>query len=167
MEQAPDSHIQVSRPFAYIPRMSLMSNPQRSNGLWQITYSSPSNSPIPPSLVVSTPQSSFLFRYPEGPKVASQITALHGAFGRAKTQANPDATRYSSYTELRFSFSTFSSADAAPGGAVVGARVLAWGLDKSRLTRLRQDERTSHIFYQLLSGATPGVARLSPVGRRE
>ena len=93
-------------------------------------------------------------------KVASQITALHtllGAFGRAKTQANPDATRYSSYTELHFSSSISSSADAGPGGAVVGARVLAWGLDKSRLTRLRQDERTFHIFYQLLSGATPAL----------
>jgi chitin synthase len=82
---------------------------------------------------------------------------LHGAFGRAKTQANPDATRYSSYTELHFSSSTFSSADAAPGSAVVGARVLAWGLDKSRLTRLHQDERTFYIFYQLLSGATPAL----------
>lgn len=88
--------------------------------------------------------------------MASQVTALHtllSAFGRAKTQANPDATRYSSYTELHFSSATASSTGTAPAGAIVGARVLAWGLDKSRLTRLRQDERTYHIFYQLLSGA--------------
>ncbi|KIM26865.1 glycosyltransferase family 2 protein [Serendipita vermifera MAFF 305830] len=92
-------------------------------------------------------------------KVASQITAFNTlltAFGRAKTQANPDATRYSSYTELHFANSAGSSSTtAAPAGSIVGARVLAWGLDKSRLTRLRQDERTFHIFYQLLSGAPP------------
>ncbi|KAG8759694.1 hypothetical protein FRC14_005272 [Serendipita sp. 396] len=90
-------------------------------------------------------------------KIASQISAFNtllNSFGRAKTQASPDASKYSSYTELHFS----SSAEATKGaGAIVGAKVLTWGLDKSRLARLRQDERTFHIFYQLLSGASPSL----------
>jgi chitin synthase len=91
-------------------------------------------------------------------KIATQITAfqtLLSSFGRAKTQGNPNASRYSAYTELHFSKT--SSLTSKGTGAIVGAKVLAWGLDKSRLRRLRQEERTFHIFYQLLSGATPAL----------
>ncbi|KAG8831172.1 hypothetical protein FRC17_003530 [Serendipita sp. 399] len=90
-------------------------------------------------------------------KIASQIAAFNtllNSFGRAKTPANPDASRYSSYTELHFST---PSEPAKGAGGIIGARILAWGLDKSRLTRLRQDERTFHIFYQLLSGASSSL----------
>ncbi|CAG7853145.1 Chitin synthase 6; AltName: Full=Chitin-UDP acetyl-glucosaminyl transferase 6; AltName: Full=Class-V chitin synthase 6 [Serendipita indica DSM 11827] len=89
-------------------------------------------------------------------KITSQINAFNtllSSFGRSKTQANPDASRYSSYTELHFSYSTNDQGEASPGsGVIVGAKILTWGIDKSRLSRLRQDERTFHIFYQLLSG---------------
>lgn len=83
--------------------------------------------------------------------------AILSAFGQAKGEANPDATDYSGYTELHFLSSAPSSAGSALVGVVVGARVLAWGLDQSRLTRLRQDERPFHIFYRLLSSAAPAL----------
>ncbi len=40
-------------------------------------------------------------------------------------------------------------------GRILSAKLLAFSLDKSRLIRLSQEERTYHIFYQLLAGAKP------------
>ncbi|KAF8839315.1 glycosyltransferase family 2 protein [Paxillus ammoniavirescens] len=79
-------------------------------------------------------------------KVASQIKAFHtllDSFGNAKTVMNPNASRHSRYVELHFS----------DRGRIESAKVLAFALDKSRLTRLSHEERTFHIFYQFLSGA--------------
>ncbi|OJA16306.1 hypothetical protein AZE42_03378 [Rhizopogon vesiculosus] len=81
-------------------------------------------------------------------KIAEQIKAfslLLESFGNAKTPVNPNASRYTRYTELHFN----------DRGRISAAKVLAFGLDKSRLTRLSHDERSYHIFYQLLAGATP------------
>ncbi|KAG8219096.1 glycosyltransferase family 2 protein [Butyriboletus roseoflavus] len=81
-------------------------------------------------------------------RMASQIKALHtllDAFGNAKTVSNPNASRHSRYLELHFN----------DRGRVESAKVLAFALDKSRLTRLAHEERTFHIFYQFLSGAAP------------
>jgi len=81
-------------------------------------------------------------------KIAEQIKSfslLLESFGNAKTPVNPNASRYTRYTELHFN----------DRGRVSAAKVLAFGLDKSRLTRLSHDERSYHIFYQLLAGATP------------
>lgn len=83
-------------------------------------------------------------------RLAEQIKALSpvlSAFGNAKTLMNPNATRHVQYTELHF-----SNTDK---GQIVGAKVVAFGLDKSRLTRLAHEERSFHVFYQLLAGATP------------
>ncbi|KAI6042199.1 glycosyltransferase family 2 protein [Pisolithus marmoratus] len=81
-------------------------------------------------------------------KVASQIKALHtllDAFGNSKTPLNPNASRHGRYLELHFS----------DRGRIESAKVLAFALDKSRLTRLTHEERTYHIFYQFLAGAAP------------
>ncbi|KIJ69713.1 glycosyltransferase family 2 protein [Hydnomerulius pinastri MD-312] len=81
-------------------------------------------------------------------KTAAQIKALHtllDAFGNAKTVMNPNASRHSRYLELHFN----------DRGRIESAKVLAFALDKSRLTRLAHEERTFHIFYQFLSGAAP------------
>lgn len=58
---------------------------------------------------------------------------------------NPNASRHGRFFELHFN----------DRGRISGAKVLTYGLDKSRLNRLGHEERTYHIFYQLLAGATP------------
>lgn len=81
-------------------------------------------------------------------RIASQVKALHtllDAFGNAKTISNPNASRHTRYLELHFN----------DRGRIESAKVLAFALDKSRLTHLAHEERTFHIFYQFLSGAAP------------
>ncbi|KAF8509357.1 chitin synthase [Hysterangium stoloniferum] len=81
-------------------------------------------------------------------KLAEQVKSLHqllDSFGNAKTFINPNASRFGRYLELSFN----------ERGRISSAKVLAYGLDKSRLNRLGHEERTYHVFYQLLAGATP------------
>ncbi|KAH7916607.1 glycosyltransferase family 2 protein [Hygrophoropsis aurantiaca] len=81
-------------------------------------------------------------------KIAEQVKALTPlleSFGNAKTATNANASRHTRYTELHFNVR----------GRISSAKVLAFGLDKSRLTRLSHEERSYHIFYQLLAGVTP------------
>ncbi|KAH0828064.1 glycosyltransferase family 2 protein [Lanmaoa asiatica] len=81
-------------------------------------------------------------------KIVEQIKAfslLLDSFGNAKTPTNPNASRHTRYTELHFN----------DRGRISAAKVLAFGLDKSRLVRLSHEERSYHVFYQLLAGATP------------
>ena len=73
------------------------------------------------------------------------FTSLLDSFGNAKTLMNPNASRHGRYFELHFN----------GRGRVSGAKALTYGLDKSRLNHLSHEERTYHIFYQLLAGATP------------
>ncbi|KAH9006852.1 glycosyltransferase family 2 protein [Lactarius hatsudake] len=73
------------------------------------------------------------------------FTSLLDSFGNAKTLMNPNASRHGRYFELHFN----------DRGRVSGAKALTYGLDKSRLNRLSHEERTYHVFYQLLAGATP------------
>ncbi|KAG1812232.1 glycosyltransferase family 2 protein [Suillus subaureus] len=81
-------------------------------------------------------------------KIADQIKSfavLLESFGNAKTPVNPNASRHTRYTELHFN----------ERGRISAAKVIAFGLDKSRLIRLSHEERSYHVFYQLLAGATP------------
>ena len=39
-------------------------------------------------------------------------------------------------------------------GRISSAKILAYALDKSRLNRLSHEERSYHVFYQFLAGAT-------------
>ncbi|TFK33275.1 glycosyltransferase family 2 protein [Crucibulum laeve] len=80
-------------------------------------------------------------------KTSEQIRAFStvlDSFGNAKTLMNPNASRHSRYFELHFN----------ERGRISSAKVLTYGLDKSRLNRLTHEERTYHVFYQLLAGAT-------------
>ncbi|KAI0650874.1 chitin synthase [Trametes meyenii] len=81
-------------------------------------------------------------------RLAEQIKSLStllDSFGNAKTLINPNASRHSRYLELHFN----------DRGRIQAAKVLTFGLDKSRLSRLSFEERTYHVFYQFLAGATP------------
>ena len=81
-------------------------------------------------------------------RVADQIKALSpllDSFGNAKTLMNPNASRHGRYLELHFT----------ERGRISGAKVLTYGLEKSRVNRLTHEERTFHVFYQLLAGSTP------------
>ncbi|KIM76508.1 hypothetical protein PILCRDRAFT_12745 [Piloderma croceum F 1598] len=40
-------------------------------------------------------------------------------------------------------------------GHISSAKILAYALDKSRLNRLSHEERSFHVFYQFIAGATP------------
>ncbi|EIN11094.1 chitin synthase [Punctularia strigosozonata HHB-11173 SS5] len=80
-------------------------------------------------------------------KLAEQVkalTTLLDSFGNAKTLINPNASRHGRYLELHFN----------ERGRIGSAKVLTYGLDKSRLNRLTHEERTYHVFYQFLAGAT-------------
>ncbi|KAF5369698.1 hypothetical protein D9615_010145 [Tricholomella constricta] len=80
-------------------------------------------------------------------KVAEQIKALGvvlDSFGNAKTLMNPNASRHGRYLELHFN----------ERGRISSSKVLTYGLDKSRLNRLTHEERSYHVFYQLIAGAT-------------
>jgi chitin synthase len=82
-------------------------------------------------------------------QVAAQLGALQTvltSFGHAKTSHTASASRFSCYTELYF--------DSPNRAHLTGAVVHTFGLDKRRLSRLAHDERTFHVFYQLLAGAT-------------
>ncbi|CCM00474.1 uncharacterized protein FIBRA_02507 [Fibroporia radiculosa] len=73
------------------------------------------------------------------------ITPLLDSFGNAKTLISPNASRHGRYLELHFN----------DRGRINAAKVLTYGLDKSRLSRLSFEERSFHVFYQFLAGATP------------
>ncbi|GAW09758.1 glycosyltransferase family 2 protein [Lentinula edodes] len=80
-------------------------------------------------------------------KIAEQVKALGivlESFGNSKTLMNPNASRHSRYTELHFN----------ERGRIAGAKVLTFGLDKSRLNRLTQEERSFDVFYQFIAGYT-------------
>ncbi|WOO78655.1 Chitin synthase 6 [Vanrija pseudolonga] len=75
----------------------------------------------------------------------SHLLTLLESFGNSKTLINPSASQHGRYFELHFS----------PEGTLAGAKVLPFGLNKWRIGPLEQEERTFHVFYQLLAGASP------------
>ncbi|KAI0307192.1 chitin synthase [Multifurca ochricompacta] len=77
-------------------------------------------------------------------ELVKAFTSMIDSFGNAKTLMNPNASRHGRCFELHFS----------DRGRISGAKALTYGLDKSRLNRLGHEERTYHVFYQLLAGAT-------------
>ena len=78
-------------------------------------------------------------------ELVKALTSLIDSFGNAKTLMNPNASRHGRFFELHFN----------NRGRISGAKILTYGLDKSRLNRLSHEERTYHVFYQFLAGATP------------
>eukprot|EP00050_Salpingoeca_kvevrii_P012733 m.24471 g.24471 ORF g.24471 m.24471 type:complete len:1371 (-) comp4280_c0_seq1:120-4232(-) len=70
------------------------------------------------------------------------------AFGNAKTVRNNNSSRFGKYTELHFDRTN----------ELCAASVETYLLEKSRIVRRSNLERSFHVFYQLLAGASPELA---------
>merc|ERR1719357_2057889 len=66
------------------------------------------------------------------------------AFGNAKTVKNDNSSRFGKFVRINFDAS----------GYIAGANIETYLLEKARIIRQTPDERTFHIFYQLLLGAS-------------
>jgi len=65
------------------------------------------------------------------------------AFGNAKTVRNNNSSRFGKWQEISFS----------RGGRIVGARIVNYLLEKTRVVQQAPTERNYHIFYQITSNA--------------
>lgn len=67
------------------------------------------------------------------------------AFGNAKTIKNDNSSRFGKFIRINFDTSGF----------IAGANIETYLLEKARVIRQAPEERTFHIFYQLIASASP------------
>ena len=93
-----------------------------------------------------------------------QSNPILEAFGNAKTLRNNNSSRFGKWLSIHFQPVPYKGAPATsgPGRKIVAARIVNYLLEKSRVTQAGANERSYHIFYQLLAGASPELkAQLS------
>ncbi|XP_019828682.2 myosin-IIIa isoform X1 [Bos indicus] len=71
-----------------------------------------------------------------------QVNNLVEAFGNACTIINDNSSRFGKYLEMKFT----------PSGAVVGAQISEYLLEKSRVIHQASGEKNFHIFYYIYTG---------------
>jgi myosin heavy subunit len=89
-------------------------------------------------------------------------------FGNAQTLRNDNSSRFGKFIHIYFSTTT---------GAITGASISNYLLEKTRITHQVDGERNYHIFYQLIAGASPemqeefglegGASAFNYLGNRE
>ncbi|XP_049583417.1 myosin-IIIb isoform X4 [Syngnathus scovelli] len=71
-----------------------------------------------------------------------QVNPLVEAFGNACTAINDNSSRFGKYLEMKFT----------PTGAVIGAKISEYLLEKSRVIKQAMEEKNFHIFYYIYAG---------------
>ncbi|XP_015214343.2 myosin-IIIb isoform X1 [Lepisosteus oculatus] len=71
-----------------------------------------------------------------------QVNPLVEAFGNACTAINDNSSRFGKYLEMKFT----------PTGAVMGAKISEYLLEKSRVIKQAIGEKNFHIFYYIYAG---------------